>query len=141
MKHPEETPWIVDPLRISIDRARTDQDINHIRQLFAEYAKSLGFDLGFQDFDEELDSLPGDYGEQRGCLLLARCGDKTAGCVALRPFAGKICEMKRMYIRPAWRGFGLGRLLAEAIMREAIQLGYRSMRLDTIASMDAARSL
>lgn len=126
---------------LEIAQAVTDSDIEQARTLFVEYADSLGFDLSFQDFDEELRTLPGDYAHPKGCLLLATSQGQAAGCVALRPLEEKICEMKRLYVQPEFRGLGVGRALAEAIIRQASELGYSRMRLDTVPSMKAARAL
>lgn len=102
------------------------------RELFLEYAQSLGFSLCFQDFDKELAGLPGDYAPPEGRLLLAECGNQLAGCVGLHRLDPGNCEMKRLYVRPQFRGKGLGRALCERIIAEARQIGYRRMRLDTV---------
>jgi len=113
-------------------QAATPAQIAQVRELFLEYAQSLGFSLCFQNFDQELAGLPGDYAPPGGRLLLAEFQGELAGCVALHKFDDDICEMKRLYLRPEFRGQGLGRVLTEAIIAEARHLGYRHMRLDTV---------
>jgi len=123
---------------LRIFAAEEDRDIESAKTLFVEYAESLGFDLSFQDFDEELANLPGDYGPPAGCLLLADYKGRPAGCVALRRLGEGICEMKRLYVRPELRGLGIGRALAEAVIEQARKIGYDCMRLDTVPSMKEA---
>jgi putative acetyltransferase len=113
-------------------QAVTPAQIAEARELFLEYAQSLGFSLCFQNFDRELAGLPGDYAPPGGRLLLDEFEGELAGCVALHKLESEICEMKRLYLRPTFRGKGLGRILAEAIIAGARQIGYRQMRLDTV---------
>ncbi|HTO85273.1 MAG TPA: GNAT family N-acetyltransferase [Methylomirabilota bacterium] len=127
--------------RFRIAPAQGAADIAVVRDLFREYADGLGVSLDFQGFDEELATLPGTYAPPAGRLLLARRGDDVAGCVGLRPLDDERGEMKRLYLRPRFRGTGLGRRLAEAVIAEARAAGYRSLVLDSLATMQAARGL
>jgi len=117
---------------LSILQAESPPQIAQARELFLEYEQSLGVSLCFQNFDRELAGLPGDYAPPSGRLLLAELSGELAGCVALHEFEPQLCEMKRLYLRPTFRGRGLGRVLAERIITEAREIGYESMRLDTI---------
>lgn len=130
---------------IALATPQTDSDLDEIRLIFQEYAKQLGVDLCFQDFSTELLNLPGDYAEPRGGLLMARVNGDLAGCCALRPLDSvdyaNACEMKRLYVKPAFRRLGLGRLLAEAILDLARQAGYDCLLLDTLNDMESARAL
>jgi ribosomal protein S18 acetylase RimI-like enzyme len=125
-----------------IHPAETPEDIAAARGLFRAYVDSLAIDLGFQDVEAELATLPGKYAPPGGAILLARDADgRAVGCVALRPLDSGTCEMKRLYALPRTRGTGLGRRLAEAILAEARRAGYRRILLDTLDSMAAARGL
>jgi ribosomal protein S18 acetylase RimI-like enzyme len=121
--------------------AQTAEHYERIRTLFRQYAGSLDFDLGFQNFNKELDMLPGDYAPPEGCLILAEDAGNWAGCVALRRIEDGTCEMKRLYVLPDFRERGIGRILAQTVINEARTKGYSKMRLDTVESMHAARAL
>lgn len=128
---------------VTIRPARGARDLEAAGQLFAAYAKSLGLDLGFQDFATEVSTLPGKYAAPKGEILLA-CDPQNniIGCVAVRPLqSAGCCEMKRLYVTPAGRGFGLGRKLVDAILDVASRLGYHEIRLDTLSSMHKATEL
>ncbi|MFC7462030.1 GNAT family N-acetyltransferase [Hydrogenophaga defluvii] len=128
-----------------IEPAQTPSDLAIARMLFLEYQQSLGIDLCFQNFDQELAGLPGDYAEPLGGLLVAQVDGEPAGCCAFRPLLGSdypnACEMKRLYVRRMFRGFGLGRQLAERTLMLARQAGYDHILLDTLDDMEAARAL
>lgn len=109
-----------------------------VRELFREYADGLPIDLAYQGFDTELASLPGAYAPPHGRLLLAMVDETAAGCVALRPLSDTICELKRLYVRPAFRHLGLGRYLTRYMLNEASTIGYEYIRLDTLPSMHSA---
>jgi len=117
---------------LTFAQAESHDQISQARELFLEYAQSLGFSLCFQGFDKELAELPGDYAPPEGRLLLAEYDGQVVACVALHKLESAICEMKRLYLRPQFRGKGLGRTLAEHIISEARQIGYQRMRLDTV---------
>ena len=123
----------------------TPAQLDAARQIFRDYATSIGVDLCFQNFDAELAALPGEYVGSQGALLLAMVDGEVAGCGALRPLVdvdyANACEMKRLFVRPAFRRFGLGRLLAQALLDRGLQAGYSVMLLDTLDAMEAARGL
>jgi putative acetyltransferase len=126
---------------LEIIPAQTSQDLDNVRKLFKEYTDSLGFELSFQNFEREFADLPGKYAPPQGRLFLALDGTQKIGCVALREFEPGICEMKRMYIQPGFRGKGYGRALAKRIIDEARDIGYKYMRLDTVPGMTPAINL
>jgi ribosomal protein S18 acetylase RimI-like enzyme len=124
-----------------IVEAHSAPQLASVRQLFLEYSRSLEIDLCFQGFERELTELPGRYAPPTGRLLLALQGNEAAGCVALRSIDDGTCEMKRLYVGPAFKGQGIGRALAESALTAARRIGYKKMRLDTLASMKEAISL
>ena len=126
---------------VQIVSAQSKEHYDCVRKLFLQYAESLGIDLEFQGFSRELASLPGDYAPPRGCILLAVTHGIFVGCAAVRPFEKNICEMKRLYVVPNYQGRGIGRTLACAVIDRARKMGYKKMRLDTIASMKKAKAL
>jgi putative acetyltransferase len=130
---------------IQLTTPRATDELDAVREIFREYALQLDVDLCFQQFDRELASLPGEYAPPRGALLLATVDGELAGCCGLRPLDNadypNAAEMKRLYVRKPFRGFGLGRKLTEAILDAARQAGYTSVLLDTLDDMEAARAL
>jgi putative acetyltransferase len=130
---------------LSLATPSTQEEWQQARLLFQEYADSVGVDLCFQNFTEEVNTLPGEYAEPYGALLVAKQGELLAGCCALRPLDSadysNAAEMKRLYVRPAFRGIGTGRLLAESILEAARVAGYSCVLLDTLDDMEAARAL
>jgi ribosomal protein S18 acetylase RimI-like enzyme len=131
----------MDVTQFTIAPACSADEVTAVTHLFREYGLSLGIDLDFQHFSDELAAMPGDYAEPRGTLLLARVGEAPAGCVGLRPLERRVCEMKRLYVRPPYRGMKVGDALARAIIDAARDRGYERMRLDTLPSMIGARAL
>ena len=135
----------MDKPSITLRTPSTPAELDAVRDIFREYASTLGVDLCFQGFDAELAQLPGDYAEPRGALLVAVVEGAVAGCCALRPLDTadypNASEMKRLFVRKAFRGFGLGRELAEAMLDRARQAGYACVLLDTLDDMESARAL
>lgn len=115
--------------------------LEDIRQLFLEYSESLNIDLAFQDFETELNTLPGKYGPPDGALIIALMNDKPAGCIALRRLSDQTCEMKRLYVRKAYQGLGIGNQLIRMLIDDAVGRNYRYMRLDTLPTMKKAQDL
>jgi len=126
---------------IKIVEANTKEFVEKTKELIREYAQSLEFDLGFQDFDQEMENFPGQYAFPKGCLYIALDANQLIGCVALRDLGQGICEMKRLYVKPYFRGQKVGKLLAEVVIKAARDMGYDYMRLDTIPSMRHANML
>ena len=137
---PPSTPPVIQLITPS-----TASELQSTRAIFQEYAQELGVDLCFQNFDAELNDLPGDYAAPQGALLLAMVDGKLAGCCALRPLLSSdypnACEMKRLYVRGSYRRLGLGRQLAEAVLDAARVAGYHHVLLDTLSEMESARAL
>lgn len=130
---------------ISLRPAQFPEDLQTVRDLFLDYQAGLGIDLSFQGFEAELIELPGAYSAPAGSLLLAFVDDEPAGCCAMRPLYNtdhlNACEMKRLFVRPAFRGFGLGRLLVDRVLSDGQLAGYTTMLLDTLSDMETARAL
>jgi putative acetyltransferase len=139
------TMTVLSPPEIQLLHVCSAEDLQAVRDLFADYQADLGIDLAFQGFAAELECLPGEYAEPGGGLLLARVDGAAAGCCAFRPLPNtdhlNACEMKRLFVRRAFRGFGLGRQLVEQTMSLAHLAGYTTMLLDTLSDMEAARAL
>jgi len=139
----EPTPEPSPSLQITL--VQSGERLNILRELFLEYQTDIGIDLCFQGFEEELHSLPGEYRHPHGQLLLATIGQEAAGCCAFRPLRdcdyANACEMKRLFVRRAFRGFGIGRLLVDHTLMHARQAGYDVMLLDTLNDMETARAL
>ncbi|GAA6142807.1 GNAT family N-acetyltransferase [Hydrogenophaga sp. 5NK40-0174] len=133
------------PVDIELRSELGEPEFQLVRELFVDYQTDIGIDLSFQQFDDELECLPGDYAEPGGALLLALVDGVPAGCVAFRPMPNSdypnACEMKRLFVRRAFRGFGLGKMLVDDIMTRAMQSGYSTMLLDTLRDMESARAL
>lgn len=126
---------------MSIEIQLAYNQLNEIKELFAEYTDMLGVDLSFQDYDKEINTLPGKYALPGGRLYIALCDHALAGCIALRPMDEKCCEMKRLFVRPQYRGLKIGKLLIDTIIAEAQSMQYEYMVLDTLASMEKALSI
>jgi len=127
--------------KVKIVEAKSEEQVRAAKGLFLEYAASLDFDLSFQSFEEEMKGFPDQYSSPTGRLYLALEGNKAIGCVAVRRFEDGICEMKRLYVKPGFRGKKAGRLLAEAAIECAKGSRYKAMRLDTVSSMVSANNL
>lgn len=126
---------------VSIVEARSEEQMKVVKTLFTEYSESIGIDLNFQGFADELHDLPGVYSPPKGCILLASENCAPVGCVALKPISDNICEMKRLYVRKSHQGRGIGRMLVKDLIRTANRKNYHRMRLDTIPTMQRAIKL
>lgn len=127
--------------QLEFQKIENQKYIEEIKQLFREYAEGLPIALDFQDFEEELNKLPGKYGPPDGVLILAYLEEKEVGCIALRKISEEICEMKRLYVKREYRSLGIGRVLVKILIKEAKHLDYKFMRLDTIPSLKKAQNL
>ncbi|RYU93506.1 GNAT family N-acetyltransferase [Emticicia agri] len=128
-------------MNITIQKIASSEDLEEIKELFREYQNFLGVSLCFQNFEEELTKLPAKYAEPEGSIFLAKVDGQSAGCVALWKLEEGICEMKRLYVRPAFQGLGLGKKLTEIILGEAKEKGYKTMKLDTLRRLESANHL
>lgn len=128
-------------MNITVQKIGSVEDLEEIKALFREYEKFLGVSLCFQNFEEELAGLPAKYAEPEGSIFLAKVDGESAGCVALWKLDEGICEMKRLYVKPAYQGLGLGKKLAQTIMNEARFKGYQKMKLDTLRRLESANNL
>lgn len=128
-------------MSIKFKEVTDEQDIFEVRGIFTEYRKYLGLDLSFQDFQDELDDLPGEYATPEGAIIIAKDEDKTIGSVALRKIDEETCEMKRLYVKPDYRRKGIGRRLAVSIIETARDKGYNKIKLDTLTSLKEANDL
>lgn len=128
-------------MNITIEKIASAEDLEEIKTLFREYVAFLGISLSFQSFEEELAKLPAKYAEPEGAIYLAKVDGQSAGCVALWKLEEGVCEMKRLYVRPAFQGLGLGKKLAYVIMEEAQRKGYTKMKLDTLRRLESANRL
>ena len=126
---------------LEIIKVTSGENLAQVRELFLAYAGWIGIDLSFQNFNEELENLPGDYVAPGGCLLLTLCDKSPAGCIALRKLEAGVCEMKRLFVALDFHGRGIGKRLTQEIIAEAKELGYTKMRLDTMPKMAAAQKL
>jgi ribosomal protein S18 acetylase RimI-like enzyme len=133
------------PPNVQLHSPRSLAELESVRALFVEYASALNIDLCFQNFSQELEALPGEYTAPRGALVLVLVDGQPAGCCAMRPLDAvdytNACEMKRLYVRPSYRGMQMGRMLAESILDLSRQAGYDSILLDTLDDMESARAL
>ncbi|MCF8155975.1 MAG: GNAT family N-acetyltransferase [Rhodoferax sp.] len=133
------------PPNVQLHSPRSPSELESVRALFVEYASALNIDLCFQNFSQELEALPGEYTAPRGALVLVLVDGQPAGCCAMRPLDAvdytNACEMKRLYVRPSYRGMQMGRMLAESILDLSRQAGYDSILLDTLDDMESARAL